>query len=303
MANMPPEDPNQPGPPPQQQSWGDPQQGQPVPPAQPGPPPQQQQWGTPAQQGAPMPPPGGPFQPPAPQQGYAPPPPPGYGTPPQQAYGAPQQGFPPPPPQQGYPAPPPQQGYPAPPPPPGYGAPQMGYGAPGGYAGGYGMSQAGQPASWPIRLGQWVIDILVLLIPITIINLVVIIPASVSAVNLYTGEFSGGNAAVRGIGYLLIAALIIGYEFITIQKMGGTVGQKALGLAVVREEDGGPLPTDRLAMRSAFFGSSALASALSPTIGFLVVLGLFVAFLWPLWDPRKQGLHDKVAKALVIRTK
>ena len=264
MATMPPDDPsNQP---PQQQQWGAP--------PQPGPPPQQ--YGAPDPN---APAPGGPFQPPPPAPGYAPPP-------------APQQGWaPPPPPQPGYGAPPPQQGYA--PPPPGYGAPQPGYGYP--------VSKAGQPADWPIRLGQYIIDIWVLIIPIVIIQSILVAPSNSITFNS-DGSISTGSSSLRFFGYLLTGVLIIGYEFLTIQKLGGTVGMKALGLAVVREEDGGPLPPERLAIRSAWFGASSIAS-FSTALSLIVGLGVFVSFLWPLWDPRKQGLHDKVSKALVIRTK
>ncbi|WP_052480886.1 RDD family protein [Gilvimarinus agarilyticus] len=36
---------------------------------------------------------------------------------------------------------------------------------------------------------------------------------------------------------------------------------------------------------------------------YLSLLPLGLGFLWILWDPRKQGWHDKLARTLVIRTK
>jgi uncharacterized RDD family membrane protein YckC len=38
-----------------------------------------------------------------------------------------------------------------------------------------------------------------------------------------------------------------------------------------------------------------------PAAGFYAALLTFLALLWVAWDPRKQGLHDKLGGALVVR--
>jgi uncharacterized RDD family membrane protein YckC len=153
-------------------------------------------------------------------------------------------------------------------------------------------SQAGQLAGFGVRLGQYLIDGLLMIIPVIILF---VIAAAISGVDNTTGS--------RVIGSVLVAAAIFAYEYFTIQMLGGTLGMQALGLKVVREEDGGPLPPDRLAIRSGFFIASTVVGIISQVLSALVGLAVLVAFLAVLWEPRKQGYHDKLAKALVIRTK
>jgi len=166
------------------------------------------------------------------------------------------------------------------------------------------MSRAGQPADFPIRVGQFLIDGLVLAIPYWII-IGVIFASTVSTTTFNangTYTTSSGFGLARVIGAILFGALVFAYEYLTIRSMGATVGMKVLGLAVVRQEDGGPLPPDRLAIRSAFFAAPQVAGIV-PALGVLVWLGIVVCFLAPLWEPTKQGYHDKFTKAMVVRTK
>ena len=39
-----------------------------------------------------------------------------------------------------------------------------------------------------------------------------------------------------------------------------------------------------------------------PLIGFLALFGWILDYLWPLWDPQRQALHDKAAKTYVERS-
>lgn len=310
MASTPPDEP----------SHGTPQpgSGQPPSPAEPqrDTPPQQeqpQQWGYRSPQSGE-------------QQGYAPPPPAE-----QQGYGAPQPGQPAhgqePPPAYGQPE---QQGYAQPPaygqpqqyseqgyaqpggyaPPPGYGQ-QAGYGQPGGYAPpqGYGQpgypaqagwgspaygATAGQPASWGRRVGQYLIDALVLVIPAVIIFLVLGRSQDVGGTTVQT-------RTLGALGSIVLAIVVGAYFTLTVAQRGATVGMSALGMRVAREEDGGTLPLDRSAFRAAVFWVPTFFNFV-PVIGSLLGLAAFVSFLWPLWDRRKQALHDKLGRALVVRT-
>ena len=189
-------------------------------------------------------------------------PPPGY--PPQPPQGA----YPPPgyPPQQGYPPPgyPPQQGYPgAYPPPPGYGYPAAAYPAYPRYAG-----------FW-VRFGAFILDGLVLAVGL-------IVGLLVSAALIVVAPPVGVVAI-----FALYAAAIC-YQPYFWWKQGATIGQKALGLRVVREQDGGPIS-----------GGSAVIRFIGFIVSWWVLcLGLF----WVAFEPRKRGWHDMMASTVVIHT-
>lgn len=69
--------------------------------------------------------------------------------------------------------------------------------------------------------------------------------------------------------------------------LGGTPGKLLMGCELVDIQSGGPPGLVQALLRYLGYGLSALP------------LGL--GFLWILWDPRKQGFHDKLAGTRVIR--
>ena len=85
------------------------------------------------------------------------------------------------------------------------------------------------------------------------------------------------------------------YTVLFTKLRGRTLGKMAVGIKIVQMVDGS-LPT----------WGSAIARWALPAATTLVPwaggLGWLLIYLWILWDPNKQGLHDKVAKTVVIRT-
>lgn len=74
---------------------------------------------------------------------------------------------------------------------------------------------------------------------------------------------------------------------------GQTFGKRALRIAVRDVATGGPIGTQRAAVRYIFIG---LGGAIPiPFLAFTLL-----DCLWPLWDRRSQALHDKLAGSLVI---
>ena len=68
---------------------------------------------------------------------------------------------------------------------------------------------------------------------------------------------------------------------------GQTLGMRALRITLVRE-DGQPL---------------SWATGLLRYVGYVLsIIPLCLGLLWILWDPRKQGWHDKIAHTLVVCT-
>jgi uncharacterized RDD family membrane protein YckC len=84
------------------------------------------------------------------------------------------------------------------------------------------------------------------------------------------------------------------YETLMIVRVGRTVGKIALGTKVVRLVDGGRPDWSEAAMRALV----PLSLGAIPRVG--VFLGVFVYSL-AMWNPLRQGLHDKAAGTLVVR--
>jgi uncharacterized RDD family membrane protein YckC len=94
------------------------------------------------------------------------------------------------------------------------------------------------------------------------------------------------NIAVTGVAFV--------YETLMIALLGRTVGKIAFGTKVVRMLDGGRPDWFQATMRALV----PLSLSAIPRVG--VVLGVLVYSL-ALWNPLRQGLHDKAAGTLVVR--
>jgi|tagenome__1003787_1003787.scaffolds.fasta_scaffold20937649_2 uncharacterized RDD family membrane protein YckC len=94
-----------------------------------------------------------------------------------------------------------------------------------------------------------------------------------------------------GANGIMVVVAIIYYTF-QHGKWGQTIGKRALGIRVVRSQDGGPISYGTAAWRVVFEYLIALV-----TCG----IGALVDVAWILWDQRKQALHDKVAKTYVVK--
>lgn len=66
-----------------------------------------------------------------------------------------------------------------------------------------------------------------------------------------------------------------------------TPGKMILGLKIVDADTLGKVSNGRLALR--YLGY------------YLSTLALMLGFLWVIWDKRKQGWHDKIARTVVIK--
>jgi uncharacterized RDD family membrane protein YckC len=207
-------------------------------------------------------------------QGYGSPDPnqpdPGQQQPPQ--YGQPQYGQPPPP---AYPTPgdyPPPTGYPA---------------APGGYAPQTytadtpGTFMGRQLANWLQRVGAYLIDYLIGLLPVIVVL-------------IFAGAFSSTNnrAAVEASGglvflaYLATFAIWVYNRSILQGRTGQSWGKKALNLRLVRMADGQPL--------------GGLMCFVRDIVHVVDALPCMIGYLFPLWDARRQTFSDKIMNTVVL---
>ncbi|MEU4603637.1 RDD family protein [Kribbella sp. NPDC023972] len=105
----------------------------------------------------------------------------------------------------------------------------------------------------------------------------------------------------------MIPAVLIGmvvsfaYEYLFLTKKGATPGKMALGIAVrLRDLPGNP-PGSAVGKRYGFIILLSLLGSV-PLVGTLFAFLGLINYLWPLWDDKKQALHDKIAATNVVRT-
>ncbi len=86
-------------------------------------------------------------------------------------------------------------------------------------------------------------------------------------------------------------------------KIGATPGKMAMGISVRERERPGPLPLVVAVRRYALSIVTTVLGLISSAFGTLgAILGL-ADVLWPIWDPKRQALHDKIAGTNVVRGK
>ncbi|GHI89443.1 RDD family protein [Streptomyces xanthophaeus] len=211
----------------------------------------------------------------------------------------------PPPGGDGYPPPPPPGGaggagggggYPPPPPP--YG----GGGDPYGGSGGYGMPDplAGMPplADFGKRLAARIIDVLIIAVPLFLIQLAFGTKRYMVETNegediseVVTRSYSGSGLIMT----LISIVAYVGYDWWFTKKNGQTVGKKAMGLRVAMLNDGSVPQSNAALSRAAVLWLPTLICCFC-----LWPIALVISILVD--KPYKQGLHDKVAKTVVVRS-
>jgi uncharacterized RDD family membrane protein YckC len=145
------------------------------------------------------------------------------------------------------------------------------------------------------RLGAWIIDYVILLVPITIIALNM---GATAAFEHFLTQIQGGTLPAlaateyaKAVRPASLAALVLGFVYYVIfeaSKWQATPGKMLVGLRVT-DLDGRRLGIGRSLARNAVRLVNVI-TALIPVICYLAVA----------WTARKQGLHDMLAKTLVL---
>jgi uncharacterized RDD family membrane protein YckC len=197
---------------------------------------------------------------------------------------------------------PPPQPYP---PPPGYPLPPGGYTVPQQYGPPVYRPKPTGPGGLPLaefgeRLLAYLLDGLILTAILFVPMVVVMVAIMIPYINTMESVSHGGapNPAVFlatffglfiGIFGLQILATYL-YQVTYQIRKGQTVGKRVMKLKIIDAETGQPmdLPTARKR-----WGIYILLSLAGP--------GAYLDGLWQLWDERKQTLHDKVARTVVVK--
>ena len=163
-------------------------------------------------------------------------------------------------------------------------------------------------ASWGRRFGAWIIDgIIIAVISGILINLFVPSYAQMidditraiegnnpEAMNTIIGQSVGTVFLVGLLSYLFASVYAIAFWVTTAQ----TVGKMAMKISVRRMDRPGPLDLGTAVRRRLL----ALLSVI-PGVSGLYSIVLLLDGLWPLWDEKRQTLHDKIASTQVVMGK
>lgn len=174
----------------------------------------------------------------------------------------------------------PQQGYPQA---PAYPAPQ--YGA----AGGYGSAPALPPlAHWGKRVGAFLLDLLLGSALLIVAGIFALATAEVTGYdvegNTITSPTGAGTAALV-VGYVWLLGFQIWNRWVRQGRTGRSVGKQALKITLVSERTMAPIG-----------GGMAFARDLCHIVdGFL-----YLGYLWPLWDAKRQTFSDKIIGTVVV---
>jgi len=112
-------------------------------------------------------------------------------------------------------------------------------------------------------------------------------------------------AGVTGplVGFLLVSWVVKGvYGIGFLKAFSATPGKMLLRLEVRLRERPGPLPWGTVLARW-FMQNLGGVVSLVPLVGLLGSVYSLLDDLWPLWDGKRQALHDKVARTNVVRTR
>lgn len=151
-------------------------------------------------------------------------------------------------------------------------------------------------AGFWIRLLAYVIDSVILYVPLVAIALALIAPqlhnVSCSTVNGTLGatyECSGLEFLGTAIPLLSLAGLVLFGVYFSFcwARFGQSLGQRVCGIRVVDVATGGPIS-----------GGRAVGRYIGLIIGIWVV---YIGVIWAAFDPRKQGWHDKMASTFAVR--
>ena len=164
---------------------------------------------------------------------------------------------------------------------------------------GFSETPPGAPyATWGIRVGGYLIDAVIFLV---VLGLFYLLFRHSHTLDVHLMARKGTRRRnISAVPFLISGVLWIAYgTFLCGSPRGQTVGMMAVGVRAVRDETQGELGYGRALGRAVFEGVLRLINLLFFLLGLVWILDM----LFPLWDKKRQTLHDKVAGSVVLRTR
>ena len=142
-------------------------------------------------------------------------------------------------------------------------------------------------AEWITRLIAELIDI--------VAWTVTFLPLTVGIViGIVLGNVAGFLVFLIGLAVTLAALVWVALKY----QNGQSVGKHVMGTQVVRADDGAPL-----SWAFNFIVRTILVKGLVVEVASSITFGIFtlVNYLWPLWDGKRQAVHDKMVGTYVVK--
>ena len=167
-------------------------------------------------------------------------------------------------------------------------------------------------AEWGRRFAGYVLDLVVVGIPLLVVDLFIGFAALLSASFGTTGQAVSPGAEVALV--VVNAGVPVAYAFLFLRFGGRTLGMMATNVRAIDRTTGGGLTTAQAWRRVlVYFCLVTLWS----TLGFVLVFtargsrwpvaltylgfaGALTTGLWPVWNPSNQTLQDKAAGTVVV---
>ena len=153
------------------------------------------------------------------------------------------------------------------------------------------VQSAGNYATFFQRVGAYLIDQIIMGLPLILAFVGIGMSASGTEIDPVTGELTGGGMSGAGLVLVLLGslgalALLIWNICIKQGNTGCTIGEGMLGIKLISEETGQPIgPLMSFVRQLAHFVDGVICN---------------IGYLFPLWDPKRQTIADKIMKTVVI---
>ncbi|HSP59475.1 MAG TPA: RDD family protein, partial [Ornithinimicrobium sp.] len=163
----------------------------------------------------------------------------------------------------------------------------------------------GQPlAGWGMRLLARLVDGILLSLVTGFVILPLVDPTLLEDYTTWimtadpSSAFEVPEGLASGLLRVSLVSLVVGlaYEIVLLRLLGATVGKLLTGLRVRMRETPGQLPWGAAAIRGLVWQGPSAINGIGQI--FMLLNGL-----WPLWDAKRQALHDKAARTNVVRNR
>jgi uncharacterized RDD family membrane protein YckC len=191
------------------------------------------------------------------------------------------------------------------PPPPSAAPPPPQYPGAGQYPGAYSPPspqwESGQRgpayASWGIRVGGYLIDF-VIFAAVTVVLVLVMRHSHTLQIHFMMKRGPNRQRSISALPFLITAVLYLVYGTVFCgSRRGQTVGMMAVGVRAVRDGTFERLGYPRAGVRALTEGVLRTLELINP---FLILVWL-IDVLYPVWDQKRQTLHDKAGGSVVLR--
>ncbi|PSK91784.1 RDD family protein [Murinocardiopsis flavida] len=164
-------------------------------------------------------------------------------------------------------------------------------------------------APWGPRAAARLVDVAVVTIPALIVALVfsLIWMGAQLTLNLASNSSGATQDKFAVIFSVALYLCLTAYDVVTLTKLRKTFGKHLLKIRVASLDNRSfeqPIPFSTVLVRAAVFHLWVLFFWTNIVlVAGLAIASLIAYVLWPLWDtPYRQGLHDKLARTVVVRT-